>query len=302
MEVNLSDLFDGLRDYIKTPKHSSDKFCWQIAKNILIHRSPEGEIFATIPIPPDGRMVFPIRSPFIFDCIVDHYIREASSAPNSRSVRNAIRAREAIVFLRVAGYGKRIGPAIPNPERIVIDLNNKTGEIVLIDKDGWKVEGGWPHCLVRPRHMQPIPSPAAKAIAEPGHVEILSRFRSLLNPATTRDFHRMLIWLLSAARGSGPFPVLAVDGPAASRKRTAAHLLRQTINPSFGPFAEANARDRDLFQHAQRTGWLPLISPLTSRSRRRLHQLAGRERHPTTASFRRILTIQPPCTSSGRSF
>ena len=106
------------------------------------------------------------------------------------------------------------------------------------------------------RNPEPLHNKVTNHSPDPAHTQqILARFRTLLNPATTRDFHRMLIWLLAAARGSGPAPILALQGPAASGKSTATHFLRQLLDPSQGPHADHTARNRDLFEHALRN-WI----------------------------------------------
>ena len=123
------EFLQDLINKAKNPRLSSDKLCWQIIKNISIHRSPEGQVFISLSLGKDGRITFPIRDPVTADIIFDRYIQECSWAPNPRSVSKAIRAREAEghvgykqtypVFTRLAGYGERFVTAIPNPARIV---------------------------------------------------------------------------------------------------------------------------------------------------------------------------------------
>jgi hypothetical protein len=68
-------------------------------------------------------MIFHIRDPLVFDIMVDRYIQETGWAPDERSIRKAIRAREAQgqvgykdtypVFTRVAGTATRRTLQIP---------------------------------------------------------------------------------------------------------------------------------------------------------------------------------------------
>ena len=69
-------------------------------------------------------------------------------APDERRLSFGLRAAEAIAYAgertgyrvshRVAIHGQRIADMFTVPERIVIDLANKEGEVVDVGPDGWK--------------------------------------------------------------------------------------------------------------------------------------------------------------------
>lgn len=250
-------------DFLK----SASKRIWEIARAIPLVLSLEGEVFASFPFSRDGRMLFPLRSPYVRDWLVARYVEESNLAPDEKAVRNAIRdidstARHTIrdrllVFHRVAAYGERFGPAVVDPSCIVLDLKNENGEVLVIKPDGWEVEPGEHYCFTRGDHMLPLPQPTTGRPPE----ETLATLRRLLNPATDKDWHRLLIWILSAMRGTGPCPILALHGPHMSGKTTIAQLLRRMIDPTRNSFAQTTLSTRDLTAHV-RNNWLLMFDDL----------------------------------------
>jgi hypothetical protein len=273
-----------------------------------------------------GHHVLPLGDPLVYDLIVNRWIEVGFPAPRPQSVRYALRTLEArchrsesrrIVSHRIAGYGERLGPAVPNPCRIVLDLLNKDGEVLLIDPDGWNLGEGATHCFTRGSHMRPLPKLPAQYAVSANHVPPprgtlapeLQKLRHLLNPATDQDYHRTLIWLLTSMRGPGPgaFPVLALQGPAASGKSTAARLLRHIVDPVATSFADAFSSRRDLIAHARRNGIVAFdnLGRLTPRLAHFINSLAGgmsvevrapRDPHaPAAVELQRpvLLTLQP---------
>ncbi|MCP5111149.1 MAG: hypothetical protein GY953_09965, partial [bacterium] len=106
------------------------------------------------------------------------------------------------------------------------DIKNPAGEAVEITPEGWCVAEGEPYCFLRSRSMLIMEHPEPKI------------FRRTHRPASDADFIRILIWLLAAFRGMGPYPVLLIEGPAECGKTTTAALLRHLIDPSSTPFTK----------------------------------------------------------------
>jgi hypothetical protein len=290
----------------------------EILRNISLFLSLEGQTFASFLSGSGARTVYALRSADLRDCLIAEFIERNLYAPDDRSLRDTIEIAEstarqctqrAQVAQRIAAFGPGVGPSSLSPEKIVIDLANENGEVLAIDPGGWGVTSGEQFCFTRGYNLRPLPHPAPSAAVAP----VLAALRRLLNPATEKDWHRLLLWLLSAFRAGSPSPVLVLQGPPLSGKSTAAYMLRMLIDPSTAPYADAYASSRDLTGYARRN-WLFILDNvirLTARQAQFVNSLAGglsvqlkqaRDSHePIDLQVQRpiILTVQAPRTRKG---
>ena len=157
--------------------------------------------------------------------------------------------------------------------------------------------------------MLPLPNPAIRSVRH----GLLGAFRNLINPATGKDWHRILIWILSAWREASSCPILAVEGPASSGKLTAAHFLRQLMDPANTPYADAFASRQGLVAYARRN-WLVIfdnigrLTPLQAWFANGLSEglaihAKRPRRDPISLELQRpvVLTLQPPPPKATRS-
>jgi hypothetical protein len=118
-----------------------------------------------------------------------------------------------------------------------------------------------------------------------------------------------LIWLVTSMRGPGPgeFPVLALEGDAASGKSTAARFLRHIVDPVAASFTDAFSSRKELIGYARRNCVLAFdnLGRLTPHLAHFINSItsgmsveakAPRDPHsPAVAELRRpvLLTLQP---------
>ena len=266
-----------------------------------------------------GHQILPLRDPRVWNLIVNRWVEAGHSAPAPASVRFALRTLEArtrrsddrrIVSHRISGYGERFGPALTSPTRIVLDLHNKNGDVLHIDPDYWSIGEGASHCFTRGDHLLPLPQLPHDIFFTAGHVPPspgtlapeLETLRTLLNPATDKDFHRCLLWLLTALRGPAPgeFPVLALEGGPQSGKSTAARILRHIVDPVTSSFTDAFLSRKELIEHARRNCVLAFdnIGKLTPRLAHFLNAISQRHERGSAGPARparpRCGRVAPP--------
>lgn len=125
-----------------------------------------------------------------------------------------------------------------------VDLGTPTWEAVEVGPGYWKVI--LPHeCPVRftrPAGFLPLPTPVQGGdLAELG--EFLNTDR--------RGLLMVTAWLLGAASGMGPYPVLALGGEQGTGKSTAASVARNLLDPNQADRRRSPKEERDLFIAAQ---------------------------------------------------
>ncbi|MCP5114246.1 MAG: hypothetical protein GY953_25735 [bacterium] len=233
-----------------------------IASRPIAFLSHEGQPYVSFFYGDGGRQVLPLRSHLFRDWVLHNFTLSHNRAPQPTNLRSAFQVVEAFaeikpafvgfVFRRVGAYGERFGPTIPEPTKIVVDIKNPAGEAVEITPEGWCVAEGEPYCFLRSSSMLVLAHPEPRSSAEPiaPCEETLTALRQLLRPASDADFTRILIWLLAAFRGIGPYPVLLIEGPAECGKTTAAALLRHLIDPSSTPFTKAHHHEEKILRYA----------------------------------------------------
>lgn len=208
-----------------------------LALEAKLFHSPDGNAYAYIPIK-DHYETWPVRSKGFKKWLTRQYFKETGSSPSSECFNAAINTLEAVahyegeekeVFLRVAGFD----------DKSYVDLCNSEGEVVEIDKDGWRVIKCAPVHFVRSEGMLSLPSPETG-----GSIDDL---RPLLNVKSETDFILSISWLLAALRHTGPYPTLVLSGEQGTAKSSFARTLKNIVDPSKAPLRRLRTEERDLF-------------------------------------------------------
>lgn len=122
-------------------------------------------------------------------------------------------------------------------EAVYLDLGRSTWDAAAITAAGWEVVALPPVRFRRSAGLQALPIPE--------HGGSLDELREVIN-VSDNDWPLVRAWLVAAARGQGPFPVLVLTGEHGSAKSTTARVLRSLIDPS-AVLLRAEPRDnRDL--------------------------------------------------------
>jgi hypothetical protein len=214
--------------------------------------SQGGQPCASIPSSVDSRRVLPLRSADFRDWLTANYYSEFETAPSSLALRAVLRTLEARaqysdsptqkVDHRLSFEGDPFAPS-----KIFLDLANAAGEILEITSQGWSIASNLHRTFRHSPGILPLPSPANLEPPIPNPLAGLSTLFNLNSHACTR----VLFWLAAALRPTGPYPILVLQGPAASGKSALGRALRTLIDPSAAPLRRLPIRDRELLQLAQ---------------------------------------------------
>ena len=202
--------------------------------------SPDGAAYVDLHI--NGhRQTWPVRGSAFQDHVRCVTFMQTGSALTSAALRNIVEEHEAEaryhgpereVHLRVARHGGRA----------YLDLADDQWRVVEVCSDGWRVLNEAPVRFRREPGMLALPVPQRG-----GTIEELAE---LLNVRNGDDVILIVMWLLAALRGVGPFPVLAVSGEQGSAKSTLVRMLRSLIDPNVAPLRSLSTTERDLFVSA----------------------------------------------------
>lgn len=125
-----------------------------------------------------------------------------------------------------------------------LDLGSDTWEAVEVGRGYWKIIRPFdcPVRFTRPRGFLALPRPV-----EGGSLYELREFVS----TDDRGFMMCVSWLLGAASGLSPYPVLALSGEQGSGKSTGGSNVKNLIDPSEADRRRAPKQEHDLFIAAQ---------------------------------------------------
>jgi hypothetical protein len=155
---------------------------------------------------------------------------------------------EALTFCEAAATGTdQVHPArirvAEDAEATILDLGDASWRAVEIKAGAWRIVDRATVPILRTRRT--------RSLASPVHGGSLDPLRELL-PAQGEDEYRLvLLWLLAALRGSGPYPILALSGEAGSGKSFTAKLLRELVDPCGDNIMQPPRNDRDLIAAAK---------------------------------------------------
>jgi hypothetical protein len=218
--------------------------------------SQGGEPCASIPASVDSCRVLPLRSADFRDWLTANYYSEYETAPSSLALRAVLRTLEARahsgdspaqkVDHRVSFEGDPFAPS-----KIFLDLANPAGEILEITSQGWTITNNLRRSFRQSSGMLPLPLPAN---SQPPTANSLPRLSTLFH-LNSHACTRVLFFLASSLRPTGPYPILVLRGPASSGKSTLARALRTLIDPSTAPLRRLPHTDRELL-HLALHNWI----------------------------------------------
>lgn len=136
---------------------------------------------------------------------------------------------------------------------IVLDLCNSAWQVVVINKDGWRVVDESPVKFRREKAMLALPLP------EQGGS--LDGLRELLN-VEDDGWALVAAWLVAAVRPGKPFPILCLHGEQGSAKSTNARALRSLVDPNSAPLRVEPKNAHDL-AIAANNGWVVVFDNLS---------------------------------------
>lgn len=206
----------------------------ELCEPLELFHAPDRSGYAIIEMP-ERREVWPIQSESFRHWLKLQYFTLTERAAGAKAVEEAVSTLEArarylmplqVVFLRVARQG----------DRIYIDLADDQWRVIEIDASGWRVLNQSPVMFTRSAGMQALPLPAE------GNLKDLGKVLNVMQ----EDLPLVVGWLLMAASGCGPYPILVLQGEQGSGKSTFARHLRSLIDPSTVPLRGLGEDIRDL--------------------------------------------------------
>jgi hypothetical protein len=180
---------------------------------------------------------WPIRSTGFRKWLCQRFFEASGKAPASEAMSNTLMTAEGI-----AQFGRCKHPVFvrlgEHDGNIFLDLGNEDWEAVKITPKGWKVLNKLPVYFRRAKGLLSLPQPE-----KGGGLEDLRPFLNIQSESTWR---LAVAWLVQAARPTGPYPVLVLQGEQGSAKSTFARLLRAIVDPSLAPLRTTPRSERDL--------------------------------------------------------
>lgn len=162
------------------------------------------------------------------------YRAEHGRVPSASALSDALTTLEGeaavlpprALHLRVARHG----------EKIVLDLGDETGRVVVVGPVGWRVKRRSPVLFARTELTMPLPEPQPNGS--------LDDLREILN-VTDLDWDVLVAFLVAALVPEVPHPILLLTGEQGTAKTTTEKFLGRLIDPSP---AETRQAPRDIEQ------------------------------------------------------
>ena len=182
-------------------------------------RSDTGEVFVRVPAGPGRAQLLPLRSRIFRNYLIASLEAEHARIPRPATIKKTIRALQSQaaeqppvhISVRVA----------KTPRGTLLDLHIQPA----------KLSRSQPATGASPNHTAHFRSTqSARTLPAPESGGDLEDFRTLLG-VTPDHFTRCLSWLAAALSPTGPYPILLLQGRAASAKSAIASVLRALINP-----------------------------------------------------------------------
>ena len=236
---------------------------------VKLCRSLDSVAYAVYRIGGDGVSIIPVQHSMFRDWLAGLFFAKYEMPPDDRPLRKVIRSLNAyaVNYIHRVPVHLRVGASDRN---IVLGLMNRTGEMVEIARDGWRVVSGDSHMFHLGLAAAALPTP----VQPDDPVAALNKLRAILNLTSGPDWTRCLIWLLNALWPLGPYPILALTGIPGCGKSTTARLLRTLIDPSRTPLFMLPRSERDLLDHT-RHSWVPTFDHVSQIPNRILETLAS---------------------------
>ncbi|MGH9667052.1 MAG: hypothetical protein ACRD9L_21715, partial [Bryobacteraceae bacterium] len=215
--------------------------------------------------------------------------------PSPWNLRRLLRELEAKALTQNATFAPalRHGPA--SDGSLFLDLAADDNRAVHITPHGWSTRDAADLFYFR-RSPGAQPLPAPDPVDPAPTLDALSTLLRL----SPENAARIQSWLLAALRPEGPYPVLILDGPAASGKSTAARIFRSLLDPHAAPFTPHPGSERQVLRQAYGNRVLVYdhvthLTPRVQDALARVSTAAAYERHERVAEREPLqLTLSNP--------
>ena len=144
-------------------------------------------------------------------------------------------------------------------DTIYVDLSDRQGHFVRIDRDGWSIHR---HSIASPPFIRNAGMKEQVLPEKGGSIEDL---RPFLNIGTDDQFILTVAFILGAMQPNGPFPILTVHGPQGASKSTMLKIIRSIVDPSEAALTAPSSSVEDLFLRALHT-WMHCIDNVSTLS------------------------------------
>ncbi|MBW1966539.1 MAG: toprim domain-containing protein [Deltaproteobacteria bacterium] len=222
----------------KTPKKTQSQILCEIAENIETFCTPDGEVYAFIPVN-EHLECWPVRWKIFKQWLVRNFFDQFDKPPGGQALSDALNVVEAKaqfsgapkreVFLRVAEYNGKV----------YLDLCNEDWQVVEISADGWQVINVSPVPFKRPPGLLPLPEPRK------GNKASFKALRKYVNLKSENDFILLVAWLVGALRAQGDHVILVLQGPEGTGKTTAARLIKGIVDPNVSSERSSPRNEED---------------------------------------------------------
>lgn len=210
-----------------------------VKNNVELYNSPYYGAFARVKSD-DTKKVYLLNSDDFREYLKSAYQQKYNHYPNTRLLQDFIHvlehrakdgSHEKALFVRIASTKKAI----------YLDLCDEEWRAVKITAKGWKVLRNPKVMFLRTEGRLPLPKP--EEVENPQ--QVFTQLRNLFN-TTLKERALIIGWLIGAFNGSGPYPILAVQGESGSAKSTLSRMLKGLIDPSHAPARALPRAEHDL--------------------------------------------------------
>jgi hypothetical protein len=217
-----------------------------ISDEAEVWRTPDGELFATVPVA-DHVEHHPIASRafkfWMLSRLATRFTmdgRPASANENSfREAKTSVEARAA-----TSGIVQRASLRVAEHDgALLIDQGTDDWSVIRIDGGGWQKLTRSPIPILRGRRAAAFPIPSERGEFGP--------IRQLLRHLDDETFVLLVAWSLGALMPQGPYPILVLGGEQGAGKSTLARLAQRMTDPVHGDLLQPPHNDRDLIACAR---------------------------------------------------
>ena len=207
----------------------------------LFHDS-EGKAWVRV-LDKDHYETYPVVSPDLNHHLEGLYYHETKRNSGRGEELPSNLLKKMVGLLRVTalhdGEEKKVSLRVgaENSRTLYIDLCDKQRRVVRISPAGWELVDQSPVFFRRTHYMLPLPIPERG-----GSVDELEPFLNSVSDL----FVLVIGWLLTALCPTGPYPLMALIGPAGSAKSSFTKILRDLTDPNQNPYSGSPYDGRDL--------------------------------------------------------
>ncbi|MGH8548046.1 MAG: type II toxin-antitoxin system HicB family antitoxin, partial [Methylococcales bacterium] len=189
---------------------------------------------------PNHREIWPIRSTCFKRILAGEFFALTGKGCNGNATMDALNTIEARAIHQGEAQPVHLRVARIN-DLIYLDLVDNQWRVIEITGQGWRMLDRSPVNFVRKNGMSRLPIPA--------DIGDSCELREFINTDES-GFKLISGWILGALRGTGPYPILVLQGEHGSGKSTLTNVLRSFIDPSTVPLRPPPREVRDLLVSA----------------------------------------------------